>query len=273
MNYDIAVVGAGVFGSWTAYTLRLQGASVVLVDAYGPGNSRASSGGESRLIRLGYGPDEIYSRSSQRSLELWKRLFEAIGQPGLFRQTGILWLAGEHDPYCEAVITTLNTIGANFEKLDHDALAARYPQLLSRPGTWGILEPESGVLMARRAVQAVADEARKIGVDFLEEAITPPRVSGGRLDSIQTTSGNEIVADRFIFACGPWLPKMFPERLAELIHVTRQEVYFFGVPPADETFKFGRFPAWIDFQRSGLWSSESRWTGIQDRDRRARAGI
>ena len=58
-KYEIAVVGAGVFGAWTAYQLRRQGREVLLLDSYGPGNSRASSGGESRIMRLGYGPDEI----------------------------------------------------------------------------------------------------------------------------------------------------------------------------------------------------------------------
>ena len=75
MIYDVAVIGAGVFGAWTAYKLRLAGASVLLLDAYGPGNSRASSGGESRIIRLGYGSDEIYSRSSQRSLDSLAAIF------------------------------------------------------------------------------------------------------------------------------------------------------------------------------------------------------
>lgn len=246
MKYDIAVVGAGVFGSWTAYTLRLQGASVVLIDAYGPGNSRASSGGESRMIRLGYGPDEIYSRSAQRSLELWRRLFEKIGQPELFQNTGVLWLAREHDPYCEAVLNTLDIIGGNFQKLDHDTLAATFPQLVSGPGAWGILEPDSGVLMARRAVQAVVEEARKVGVDYFEEAIAPPRARKTRLRSVETGSGKQIVADQFVFACGPWLPKVFPE-LGELIQVTRQEVYFFGVPAGEDAFNLGALPAWIDF--------------------------
>src|SRR6185503_8671020 len=105
MTYDVAVIGAGVFGSWTAYQLKKAGASVLLIDAYGPGNSRASSGGESRIIRLGYGPDEIYSRSAQRSLEMWQQLFEKTDN--LFRKTGLLWLAREHDPYCEAALATL----------------------------------------------------------------------------------------------------------------------------------------------------------------------
>lgn len=246
MGYDVAVVGAGVFGAWTALKLRLQGATVLLADSYGPGNSRASSGGESRIMRLGYGPDEIYSRSAQRSLVLWRQLFDRL-DPSPLQQTGVLWLAREHDQYCEATLTTLQRLRARYERLDHDELIRRFPQLEPGPITWGILEPESGVLMARRAVQAVAAQGRANGVSYLEEAIAPPQSSQSRLDSIQTTSGKKIGADNFVFACGPWLPKLFPDLLGELIHVTRQEVFFFGVPPADKSFKPGALPAWIDF--------------------------
>ena len=101
--------------------------------------------------------------------------------------------------------------------------------------------------MARRAVQAVVTQARADGVDYLEEAITPPASHPNQVHSLQTTSGTEIVAQRFVFACGPWLPKLFPDLLGELIHVTRQEVFFFGVPPGDESFNRGRLPVWIDF--------------------------
>ena len=245
MTYDVAVVGAGVFGAWTAYTLRLTGASVLLIDAYGPGNSRASSGGESRMIRLGYGPDEIYSRYSQRSLVLWQQLFEKTDN--LFRKTGILWLARQRDPYCEATLATLQRINANYEKLDHDELVRRFPQLEPGPISWGILEPDSGVLMARRAVQAVVSQARAEGVDYLEASITPPTATRRELNSVLTTSGNRIDAERFVFACGPWLAKLFPELLGGLIQVTRQEVFFFGVPSGDESFNQGVLPAWIDF--------------------------
>jgi sarcosine oxidase len=243
MVYDVAIVGAGVFGAWTAYKLRQDGASVLLLDAYGPGNSRASSGGESRIMRLGYGPDEVYSRSAQRSMVLWQQLFEKTDN--LFRKTGMLWLARENDPYCEATLATLQRLGAGYKRLDREELARRFPQLALGPIAWGILEPESGVLLARRAVQAVAEEARARGVDYVEEAVAAPRVTGGKVNSIQTTSGREIEAERFVFACGPWLPKLFPDLLRELIHVTRQEVFFFGVPPGDDSFNV--LPAWIDF--------------------------
>ncbi len=245
MFYDVAVIGAGVFGAWSAYQLRLTGASVLLLDAYGPGNSRASSGGESRIIRLGYGPDEIYSRSAQRSFTLWQQLFEKT-EP-LFQKTGVLWLAREHDTYCEATLATLQRLDANFERLDQNELIRRFPQLVPGPTRWAILEPDSGVLMARRAVQAVVAQAQVKGVEYVQKAIAPPQSTQGKLDSIRTVSGEEIRAGHFVFACGPWLPKLFPELLEDLIYVTRQEVVFLGVPPGDDSFNRGVMPAWIDF--------------------------
>src|SRR5579862_580859 len=92
-KYDVAVIGAGVFGSWIAYCLQKSGASVLLVDSYGPANARASSGGESRIIRMGYGSDEIYTKWSLRALPLWKELFAEAGRPELFQRTGVLWIA------------------------------------------------------------------------------------------------------------------------------------------------------------------------------------
>src|SRR5689334_24588769 len=108
VTYDVVVIGAGVFGAWTAYQLRLAGATVVLIDAYGPGNSRASSGGESRIIRMGYGPDELYSSSAVRSLKLWQEFFgRSETTANLFVKTGVLWLARDNDPYCEAILNIL----------------------------------------------------------------------------------------------------------------------------------------------------------------------
>jgi glycine/D-amino acid oxidase-like deaminating enzyme len=206
---------------------------------------------------MGYGPDEIYTRSAQRSLARWCELFDRMGSPGksvdnggvsfpLFQPTGVLWLAREPDPYCDATVGTLQRAGVSFEMLQRDELSRRYPQFELGPVAWGILEPGSGVLMARQAVQAIVMEAVANGAIYLEEAVLPPH-GRGKLTSIATVSRNEIFADKFVFACGPWLPKLFPELLSELIYVTRQEVFFFGVPAGDHSFAFGRLPAWVDF--------------------------
>ena len=245
--FDVAIVGAGVFGSWTAYLLQRAGAKVVLIDAYGPANSRASSGGESRIIRLGYGPDEIYTRSAQRSFGLWREFFQQSPSAlNLFRQTGVLWLAHENDPYCEATLQTLNNVGANCQRLSREDLSNRYPQLKLASVHWGILEPDAGILMARQAVQSVCVSAQQNGVTYLQQAVSSPSATK-HLESLSTARGDRIHADKFVFACGPWLPKLFPSLLRDLFHITRQEVFFFGVPPGDNRFDLGALPAWVDF--------------------------
>ena len=253
-TFDFAVVGAGVFGAWIAYQLRRAGAEVLLMDAYGPGNSRSSSGGESRMIRMGYGPDQIYTRMAQRSLALWQQLFDhrrPTGvSPQLFQPTGVLWLARESDPYSEATLETLRGCQVTHERLEREELCRRYPQLEPGPVAWGILEPDSGVLMARQAVTAVVAEAQMSGVTYLEEAAMAPAAGAAhksKLTSFETASGRRIFAGEFVFACGPWLPKIFPALLGDLIHVTRQEVFFFGVPAGDRSLGPERMPAWIDF--------------------------
>jgi len=245
-TYDTAVVGAGVFGAWTAYHLREAGQGVALLDGYGPANSRASSGGESRIIRMGYGPDEIYTRSAARSLALWQEFFRDTDQP-LFQRTGVLWLARAEDPYTLATVETLGRVGVKFERLRREELVGRFTQFAFGPEAWGVFEPEGGVLLARRAVQAVVAEAVGRGVSYLPEAVEAP-AGGGRLESITTRGGLKVSADNFVFACGPWLPKIFPGLLGELIRPTRQEVFFFGVGAGDRRFAPPAMPAWVDFQ-------------------------
>src|SRR5262245_8327361 len=109
-HYDVAVIGAGVFGAWIAYHLQRSGKTVVLLDAYGVANSRASSGGESRVIRMGYGVDEIYTRWSMRSLALWQEFCRQVEEP-LFHRTGVLWMAREDDPYAVNSARTLQKLG------------------------------------------------------------------------------------------------------------------------------------------------------------------
>ena len=89
---DVVVVGAGVFGAWTAWSLKKRGLQVVLLDAYSPGNARSSSGGESRVIRLSYGGDPLYSQMARDSLAAWADLSARQALP-LLHRTGVLWFS------------------------------------------------------------------------------------------------------------------------------------------------------------------------------------
>lgn len=250
-TYDVAVIGAGVFGAWTAHYLRRAGASVLLVDAYGPAHSRSSSGGETRVIRMGYGPDEFYTGWSARSLPVWQEFAERIRLP-LFHKTGVLWLSNDDDAYTRQLLDVLQTRGIACEKLSALEIRRRYPQLSFADVTWGVLEPESGLLMARRAVQAVVEEAMKDGVDYALSAVTPPKATSGALDKVLLNTGDSAAAKTFVFACGPWLPRLFPELLGERIRPTRQEVFFLGTPAASDAFRPPKMPVWLHHTHKAL---------------------
>jgi monomeric sarcosine oxidase len=258
-RYDVAVIGAGVFGAWTAWHLRRRGRRVLLVDAYGPANARASSAGESRIIRMGYGADEVYTRWSQRSLTQWKDFFAKTRQEPLFHETGVLWLAGEDDSRVRRTVETLRRCGVAFEELSRAELEKRYPQIGLDGITKGLLEPHSGALMARRAVAAVVGDAVGDGVEYRVAKIREPRGTGA-ISSVATAIGERIEASEFVFACGAWLGKIFPEVLEARIFPSRQEVFFFGVPAGDTRFAPPALPTWLfqEDQIYGMPDLESR---------------
>jgi glycine/D-amino acid oxidase-like deaminating enzyme len=233
MTADVAVVGAGSFGVWTAWHLRQAGRRVLLLDGYGSGNSRASSGGESRIIRAGYGPREIYTRFSVRSLQLWRELADRM-DPSLFHPCGALWLAPEGDPFTLESLATLEKCSVRFDRLERSDLAKRFPLFRLAEGAWALFEPEAGALMARRAVQTLARGL------LVEQRFV--RWEGGRAT---LDGGERLDAGSYVFACGPWLPKIFPDLLARRIAPSRQEVFFFG-PPSGGQYGPDRVPCWID---------------------------
>jgi monomeric sarcosine oxidase len=258
-TYDVAVVGAGAFGAWTALGLARRGKRVLLLEAYGPGHSRSSSGDESRIIRMGYGADEIYTRWSQRSLAQWKELFVLTGNQALFLQTGVLWLAEPGNTALQATRDVLARCGVNFSEFDRASLIERYPQISFDEIGSGIFEPESGVLMARRAVGATVAEAVRMGTDYRVAQVIAPR-QPGKIPHITTSGGELFAAGEFVFACGAWLGKVFPEVLGERIFSTRQIVFYFGVPAGSESFSSPALPTFLfkSDESYGMPSLESR---------------
>lgn len=247
-SFDVAVIGAGVFGAWTALHLQRAGCSVALVDQYGPGNARSSSSGQTRVIRMAYGVDAIYTRMAQRSLTQWREFFASIDQPRLFLATGVLWIAPEGDRRTEQSLATLRACGIAHEVLGARELAQRYPQIAPAAGSMAICEPQAGGLMAKRATQAVLERCLRDGAR-LRIAKTLPPTGDGRLQALATAAGGHIHADHYVFACGPWLARALPDVLGGRIFPSRQEVLFFGPPPGDERFALGALPIWLDSAR------------------------
>ena len=249
---EIVVVGAGVFGAWTAAHLQRLGRQVTLIDAWGPAHARASSGGESRLTRGSYGGDEIYTRMAWESLAEWKALSARTDLP-LFHRAGVLFFFQSREDYVDKTIEAHERLKLPTEILDHGAMARRFPQMDFEGIEIGIYEPEFGALMARRAVQTLVASFVAGGGTYRKGVVEPPGPGRGPLRAVRLRGGDMIEAPQFVFACGPWLPKLFPALLGNRIFPTRQEVFFFAPPPGDRSFDVGRLPAWADFNRGDIF--------------------
>ena len=256
----VIVIGAGVFGAWTALWLRRRGAQVTLVDAYGPGNSLASSGGETRITRSAHGRDHHYPLWQRRAREHWLDLEKATGQH-LFVPSGVLWFAYREDGFEADSLSTLERLGIPVERWPADQLLLRYPQITGNDLTWALFEPEGGALLARRGVAtACAAFATDGGELRIGLARAPSRAdgSGDELHRLRLADGGDLTADAFVFACGPWLPALFPNLVN--LAVTRQEVVFIAPAPGDARLDAANLPTWVDFDRSfyGVGSVEGR---------------
>ncbi|MEQ1818692.1 MAG: FAD-dependent oxidoreductase [Terricaulis sp.] len=243
----IIVVGAGVFGAWTAEHLRRKGKTVWLVDQMGPGNARASSGGESRMTRGTYGRDEIYTRMALASLEEWKRLSDRSALP-LFHDAGVLFCFQEMIDYARDSIAVHERLGLPLQNLANAALKQRWPQMNFDGVEFGLFEPEFGALMARRAVEETVARFLEQGGTYVLAHATPGESGRGLL-----LDGVPADAEAIVWACGPWLPKLFPDVLGERIFVTRQEVAFIAPPDGDDSFEASHLPGWADFNGGDLY--------------------
>jgi glycine/D-amino acid oxidase-like deaminating enzyme len=242
----VAVVGAGAFGGWIALYLLRVGARVTLIDSWGPGNSRASSGGETRVIRGTYGPDQPYTELAARAFELW-RSNERKWKRQFLHRIGVLWMAASNDDAWErGSLDALQDAGILYERLSGRALARRWPQINFEDVEWGIFEPESGYLTARIACRAVVEGFVAEGGTYRQAAVLAEDLESGSWKALRLSDGSELAADRYVFACGPWMEQLFPRTIGEKIRSTRQDVFFFGPPRGDRRFDDRHLPVWAN---------------------------
>jgi glycine/D-amino acid oxidase-like deaminating enzyme len=261
MTADRAVVvGAGAFGGWTALALLRAGMRVTLVDAWGAGHSRASSGGETRVIRGAYGGVSTYSEMAARALVLWREA-EQQWKRQLYFRTGALWMFTGDETYVRRSIEPMKAVGLAIEHLAPDDAARRYPQMSFRGVRSVFFEPEAGYIPARFACELVREAFVREGGQYRRVWARPGVTAGDRLTSLTLSDGSTLDADRIVFACGPWMAQVFPDVIGRRIVATRQEVFFFATPVGDTHYDFGSLPVWVHLGERLVY-------GIPNHDRR-----
>ena len=262
----IAVIGAGAFGGWTAHHLLKKGYNVTLLDVFGPGNSRASSGGDSRVIRGIYGEDKIYVDLVARSFKLWKR-YQKQWQQSLYFPTGALWFFQVDDTYAQKSLPIVNQAGLKSEQLSKKEVEKKFPQIDLNGLKSFYFEHEAGYLPARHCCQVVLENFVKRGGEYKQLAVEPGKILNNKLTELILSDGSKLNADSYVFACGPWLTKIFPNALKDIITPTRQEVFFFGTPYGDSSLFESNMPVWVDFGKK-IWYGipGADWRGFKVAD-------
>ena len=244
---------------------------MTLLDAWGPGNSRASSGGETRVIRGTYGPNQPYTKMAARATQLWKENQKRWNMK-LIHQTGVLWMVTAGDDHFEREsLPVLRDAGIDYQELSVQEMAARWPQINLEGVHWGIYEPDGGFLTARIACQAVLDGFLTEGGEYKQAAVAPQGLDGGKWDKLILSDGSNLTADQYVFACGPWLGKLFRETVGNHIRATKQDVFFFGAPGGDTRFNEDTLPVWADHRDRFIYGIPGNsWKRIQSRRRYSR---
>ena len=250
--HDTIVIGAGVFGAWTARNLQRLGRRVLLLDAWSPAHARASSGGESRMTRGSYGADEVYTNMALESLAEWRTLSARAELP-LFHESGVLFFFPRLEEFVTRTVEVHRRLRLPTVLLEQREMRRRFPQIDFDGIELGLFEPRFGALMARRGVQTLVAEFVAAGGDYRQAAVKPPESGKGALRRIELEGGERLSAAQFVFACGPWLPKLFPGLLGSRIFPSRQEVFFFAPEAGDGRFSLGALPGWADFNGGDIY--------------------
>lgn len=257
---SVVVVGAGAFGGWTALELAKRGASVTLVDAWGAGNVRASSGGETRVIRAAYDGRREYIDMARRSLDLWHSR-EREWKRTLLRRAGMLWMyEGEDDGYTRRSVVPMRANDLTLEEVGVAEAARRWTQIRFDGVRHVWWEPGAGYLLARESCELVRQACVNAGATYVTGHVTPGEIRGDTMTDVRAGS-QAYRADLFVFACGPWLPAVFPEIIGRRIRATKQDVLYFGTAAGDTRFDTGAMPIWLN--------AGERWLyGIPGNERR-----
>jgi glycine/D-amino acid oxidase-like deaminating enzyme len=260
---DVAVVGAGVFGAFTALTLRERGHGVLSLDQYGPVSPRASSSGETRSIRSGYGDQAFYSAWSARALAKWKLREAEYGRKLLYPSARIE-LTDRWHPAMLAQRKIFDDLKLPYEIASRDELRRRFPQMGFDDVDFAFVETaaSSVLVKAREAVLATIENFEKKGGQSRFARAVPGEVQGRRLLSLRLDGGESISAGSFVFAVGPWAGKLLPGIARPRVHVWRSEYLYYGTPAGDPRFSWPHQPLWHDHIRGG-WGFGSIERGLK----------
>src|SRR5208282_1962738 len=105
------------------------------------------------------------------------------------------------------------------------------------------------------------------GGEYKQVAALPNDLETGLRNGLMLSDGAKLIADQYVFACGPWLGKLFQQTIGNRIHPTKQDVFFLGTPAGDDRFSETKLPVWADHRERfiyGIPAADGRGFKVAD---------
>lgn len=238
-TFDVAVIGVGAMGSAACYHLAKSGLRVLGIDRFGIPNTRGSSHGATRILRLGLHESKRYVPMVLRAVELWDELGAATGHP-LFHRIGSLDISNPSGPIFSGSLAACEACGIEHEVLTAAELSARFPAVRPEPDMAAVYQPSSGFVEPEAAISAHVNLAIEAGAEIhgCEQVMDWKRTGAG----FQITTDHGVYeAGQLVFTTGVWI-----SRLCGIpVSAERTILGWFSLLGNGDAFQPGKLPVWI----------------------------
>ncbi|MCC2602621.1 NAD(P)/FAD-dependent oxidoreductase [Sphingopyxis yananensis] len=232
-HVDVAIIGAGALGAWTAWHLVRRGQNVRIFDAYGAGNGRAASNLQTMFLDPTQGGDALYASMAQRALDGWQNLSNSASLP-IVTPCSVLTGLGASEAATIAA-------AANSSAQSADMLRRSYPQMLWQDGEYAIANSGGGMIAGRRAILETLADARL----SVEDIVMPAPLQDKRQQRYTLPDGG--TATHLLYACGAWLTEVFPQLITPAkLSAVRHQLFHFGAGQGDVQYRMPAMPAVVD---------------------------
>lgn len=261
--FDVVVVGAGVFGVTAALELQQRGYKTCLMDPGPIPHPLAASTDISRVVRMEYGADELYTEMVEVCLPRWRdwnselaEFSEPVGR--LFHETGVTMFTRSEMTPGEFEFESYQVLvrrGHTPERLGADEITRRFPGW--NPGVYvdGFFHALGGFAESGRVVSALVEKAQRSGVVTRAGSRVTSIQSVGkrkRVTGVLTSDGETLTCGRVVVAAGAWSPLLVPD-LATVIRISGHPVFHIR-PQDDRHFRIGPFATFMaDIGRTGWY--------------------
>jgi sarcosine oxidase len=237
----VTIVGGGIAGLSTAWALVKLGHDITLIEQGSIPNPLAASGDRHRMIRRAYGEADGYARTIAEALDSWDLLWNDLGVSH-YANCGVLGISQRAGDSAELFRVGLDRMKFEYERLDPNEAARRYPFLDPATFRYAYLDRDGGALFSERIARDMKAWLKMRGAQIRTD--TKVIALDADAASVRTADDAIIRADRLVVAAGAWTLQLFPA-LAENL-VTYRNAVAYMEPPADLRDAWAEAPAIVD---------------------------